>query len=253
MSEKSKTKILLPIFIVLLCICIGGTCIKEKKRKTALYNNLVSSIQNKDWNNAKSNLDELGDYKNALSYANEVNYEYFVKNGDESFTGKNYNIALDYYNKAQNIKKDNKNLQVKIDKTKTQIKIQEEEEKRKIKLEQERREKERKAAIQKREQEERQRRQQEQRELADLDRLVKRAFVSVNIQDYGNETGGVYNFYIYPEAWFNLSYDEKKNIMVACRKYIQLKEGVSERKAEVGVRILNTYNGEELGSAISIK
>lgn len=149
MSEKSKTKILLPIFIVLLCICIGGTCIKEKKRKTALYNNLVSSIQNKDWNNAKSNLDELGDYKNALSYANEVNYEYFVKNGDESFTGKNYNIALDYYNKAQNIKKDNKNLQVKIDKIKTQIKIQEEEEKRKIKLEQERREKERKAAIQK--------------------------------------------------------------------------------------------------------
>ncbi len=70
MSEKSKTKILLPIFIVLLCICIGGTCIKEKKRKTALYNNLVSSIQNKDWNKAKSSLDELGNYKEALPYSN---------------------------------------------------------------------------------------------------------------------------------------------------------------------------------------
>lgn len=253
MSEKSITKILLPIFIILLCICIGGTYVKEKKRKTDLYNNLVSSIQNKDWNNAKSNLDELGDYKDALSYTNEVNYEYFVKNGDDNFAGKNYNLALDYYNKAQNVKKDNKNLQVKIDKTKTQIKIKEAEEKRKIALEQARREKERRAVIQKREQEQRQKRQQEQKELADLDRLVKRAFVSVNIQDYGNETGGVYNFYIYPEAWFNLSYDEKKNIMVACRKYIQLKEGASERKAEVGVRILNTYSGEELGSAISIK
>lgn len=234
MNEKSKTKILLSIFIVLLCIFIGGY-LKEGKRKADLYKNLISSIQNKNWNNAKSNLDELGDYKNALSYANEVNYEYFVKNGDENFTNKKYNIALDFYNKAQNIRKDDKNLQVKIDKTKTQIKIKEAEEKRKIALEQ------------------KQKRLQEQRELADLERLVKQAFVSVNIQDYGNETGGVYNFYIYPEAWFNLSYDEKKNIIVACRKYIQLKEGASERKAEVGVRILNTYSGEELGSAISIK
>lgn len=253
MSEKSKTKILLPIFIILLCICISGTYMKEQKRKTDLYNNLVSSIQNKDWNNAKSNLDELGDYKDALSYANEVNYEYFVKNGDENFACKNYNIALDYYNKAQNTKKDDKNLQVKIDKTKTQIKIQEEEEKRKIKLEQEKREKERKAAIQKREQEERQKRQQEQRELADLERLVKQAFVSVNIQDYGNETGGVYDFYIYPDAWFNLSYEEKKGVIVSCRKYIQLKEGVSERKATVGVRIKSAYDGQELGNALSVK
>lgn len=70
MSKKSKTKILLSIFIVLLCICIGGTCNKEKNRKTALYNNLVSSVQNKDWNKAKSSLDELWDYKDALPYLN---------------------------------------------------------------------------------------------------------------------------------------------------------------------------------------
>lgn len=237
MSEKSKTKILLPIFIVLLCICIGGTYIKEKERKNTLYNNLVTSIQNKDWNNAKFNLDELGDFKDALSYANEVNYEYFVKNGDENFVAKNYNIALDYYNKAQNIKKDNKNLQVKIDKTKTQIKIQEEEEQRKIKLEQEKREKERKAAIQKREQEERQRRQHEQRELADLERLVKRAFVKTYFLD--DELTTAFNFYVYPEIWYQNSLEDQQNIFATCVRYVELKTGISKEKAYYHTRIIN--------------
>ncbi len=226
MSKKSKTKILLSIFIVLLCICIGGTYVKEKKRKTALYNNLVSSIQNKDWNNAKSNLDALGDFKDALSYANEVNYEYFVKNGNENFAGKNYNIALDYYNKAQNIKKDDKNLQVKIDKTKTQIKIQEEEEKRKIKLAQEKREKE-----------ERQKRQQEQRELADLERLVKQAFVKTYFLD--DELTTAFNFYVYPEIWYQNSIVDQQNIFATCVRYVELKTGISKEKAYYHTRIIN--------------
>lgn len=233
-------KVLLSIFIVLLSIWGGTHLFKATKLKIDLYNNLVSSVENKNWDSAKSSLDQLGNYRNSLSYTDEVNFQYYLTNGDKEYSNKNYNNALDLYYKAHNYKTEDKNLhknlQIKINKTENQIKIQKAEEARK-------------AAIAKAKAE-----RQNRQELADLERLVKQAFVSVSIQNFDNsETGGNYEFYIYPEAWFNLSYNEKKNVMVSCRKYIQLKEGVSERKAEVGVRVKSTYDGKELGNALSVK
>lgn len=242
-----SSKILLSIFIILLCSLGGAHLFNAIKLKIDLYNNLVSSVENKNWDNAKSSLDQLGNYRNSLSYTDEVNFQYYLTNGDKEYSNKNYDKALNFYNNAHNYKKEDKNLhknlQIKINKTENQIKIKEAEDRKKAAIAKAKALKKQEAI-----------KRQNQQELAELERLVRQSFVSINIQNFDDsETGGYYEFFIYPEAWFNLSYNEKKNVMVSCRKYIQLKEGVSERKAEVGVRIKSTYDGKELGNALSVK
>lgn len=91
------------------------------------------------------------------------------------------------------------------------------------------------------------------KELADLENTINHAFVEVSINDFGGDVGGVYEFYTYPQTWHRLSYEEKKNVLVACQRYIMLKTGASERKAQVGTRIKSAFDGSELATVVNIR
>lgn len=216
-------KVLLSIFIVLLSIWGGTHLFKATKLKIDLYNNLVSSVENKNWDSAKSSLDQLGNYKNSLSYTDEVNFQYYLTNGDKEYSNKNYNNALDLYYKAHNYKKEDKNLhknlQIKINKTENQIKIQKAEEARK-------------AAIAKAKAE-----RQNRQELADLERLVKQAFVKTYFLN--DQLTTAFNFYVYPEIWYQQSIEDQQNIFASCVRYVELKTGVDKEKAYYHTRIIN--------------
>lgn len=216
-------KVLLSIFIVLLSIWGGTHLFKATKLKIDLYNNLVSSVENKNWDSAKSSLDQLGNYRNSLSYTDEVNFQYYLTNGDKEYSNKNYNNALDLYYKAHNYKKEDKNLhknlQIKINKTENQIKIQKAEEARK-------------AAIAKAKAE-----RQNRQELADLERLVKQAFVKTYFLN--DQLTTAFNFYVYPEIWYQQSIEDQQNIFASCVRYVELKTGVDKEKAYYHTRIIN--------------
>lgn len=216
-------KVLLSIFIVLLSIWGGTHLFKATKLKIDLYNNLVSSVENKNWDSAKSSLDQLGNYRNSLSYTDEVNFQYYLTNGDKEYSNKNYNNALDLYYKAHNYKKEDKNLhknlQIKINKTENQIKIQKAEE-------------EKKAAIAKAKAE-----RQNRQELADLERLVKQAFVKTYFLN--DQLTTAFNFYVYPEIWYQQSIEDQQNIFASCVRYVELKTGVDKEKAYYHTRIIN--------------
>lgn len=216
-------KVLLSIFIILLSIWGGTHLFKATKLKIDLYNNLVSSVENKNWDSAKSSLDQLGNYRNSLSYTDEVNFQYYLTNGDKEYSNKNYNNALDLYYKAHNYKKEDKNLhknlQIKINKTENQIKIQKAEE-------------EKKAAIAKAKAE-----RQNRQELADLERLVKQAFVKTYFLN--DQLTTAFNFYVYPEIWYQQSIEDQQNIFASCVRYVELKTGVDKEKAYYHTRIIN--------------
>lgn len=225
-----SSKILLSIFIILLCSLGGTHLFKAIKLKIDLYNNLVSSVENKNWDSAKSSLDQLGNYRNSLSYTDEVNFQYYLTNGDKEYSNKNYDKALNFYNNAHNYKKEDnnlhKNLQIKINKTENQIKLKEVEDRKKAAIAKAKALKKQEAI-----------KRQNQQELAELERLVKQAFVKTYFLN--DQLTTAFNFYVYPEIWYQQSIEDQQNIFASCVRYVELKTGVDKEKAYYHTRIIN--------------
>lgn len=125
--ENNNTKNLVIIFCVLLIFAIGVPAIKGLMYKNDLYNEIITDVDNKNWQSAKSKLDELGDYKNISEYSSNINYQYYLSQADEQYKNKDYKSALSNYENAQKYNSDDKNLQVKITNSQKELKKQEEE------------------------------------------------------------------------------------------------------------------------------
>lgn len=251
--EGNNTIILGVIFCLILSVAIIMPITKGIIYKKDLYNGIISDVDSKNWESAKSKLDELGDYKNISEYSSSINYNYYISKAEEQYKNKDYKNALLNYENASNYNDKDSDLKNKITNAEREVKKLEIQERKAQELAQRKREQERKQAEARRLQAQRAEQQARNRELADLQRIVDRAFVNVSIQDFGGGMPGVYEFYVYPQAWNRLTYNDKLNTLVACRKYIELKAGVSARDAEIGTRVVNVYDNSELANYASIK
>lgn len=220
--------------IAFLLLILAIPIFASIKEKSDTYKALLSNIENKEWIEAKSNLDSLGDYKNTLELSPEVNYQYYLKNANEQYNKKEYHQALNEYKNALTYKSGDKNLEIKIKEVEQICKKLDEEKRRKEELE-------RKKAEQERLKAEREEAQRNREELAELQRLVNRSFVKTNFLNTGGGGSG-FRFYTYPESWNQLDYVEKQNVCNACARYVELKFNVSRSHAREHTWIVNLYN-----------
>ena len=233
------------IAIVLVIVIVIVFSIISKNNQ---YNEMLVNIDNKQWEQAKEKLDTMGNWKDTKKYVSEINYNYYLTVADEQFNNQNLENALDLYKKAKEYNNNEKSLDDKIKVVQNKID--------KINKEKERlAEIERKKAEQERIARERAEQARKQKEIKELEYDVKHAFRYVNLQTFCKDSDicGAYEFFIIPEAWYQLSYQEKQNVIESCIRYVQLKEDVSYRQAQVGTRVMNVYDGKMLGNAISIK
>lgn len=218
-------------FLLLIFALPIGSSIKER---SDTYKTLLSNIENKQWIEAKANLDSLGEYKNTLELSPEVNYHYYLKNADEKYKAKEYHQALNEYNNAFKYKSSDKNLENKIKEVEQICKKLDEEKRKKEELE-------RKKAEQARLKAEREEAQRKRAELADLQRMVNNAFVKTNFLNTGGGGSG-FRFYTYPQSWEQLDYYEKQNVCSTCTRYVELKFNVSRSFAREHTWIMNVFN-----------
>ncbi len=127
-------------FLLLIFALPIGSSIKER---SDTYKTLLSNIENKQWIEAKANLDSLGEYKNTLELSPEVNYHYYLKNADEKYKAKEYHQALNEYKNAFKYKSSDKNLENKIKEVEQICKKLDEEKRKKEELERKKAEQER--------------------------------------------------------------------------------------------------------------
>ena len=255
-NEKQKERIAIIVMVIFGVVLFGIVLfgiIQENNYKNELYTTIIQSIENKNWAAAKGKLDELGDYKDVRKFVPEVNYNYYLAEGDREFSNRNYRIALENYKTASNYDGSNVNLKNKITNAEKEVKKLEVQERKAQELAQRKREQERKQAKARKLQAQREQQQARNKELAELQRIVDRAFVNVSIREFGGGMPGVYEFYVYPQAWNSLTYNDKLNTLIACRKYIELKAGVSAHDAEIGTRVVNVYDNSELANYATIK
>lgn len=126
-----KTCICISVIIIISIVGVFEN-IQYKSRK---YKEMQQEIKNENWSAAKSKLEYLGKYKDCESLSRIVNYNYYLKMGDEKQSKKEYRLALDFYQKAFAIKADN-TVEQKILKTEV-LEHQKELEEIKIKAKQE--------------------------------------------------------------------------------------------------------------------
>ncbi len=219
------------IAIVLIFVSVISILVFTNVQATKdLYVSLQNDINNNLWQNAKEKVEKLGDYKDCKILAPTIYFNYYLQVGDEQFVNKNYDSALENYKKSKQYKSSDKDIDKKIKNAEVQI------EKERIKAEQERLRAERKRQIE--EQKEKQRRKVE---LSELTRMVKRAFAYTDFLDCGDNSSTGFNFYVYPECWSQLTYEEKQNIFNSCARYVELKLNVSSSHAYRYTRIIDVY------------
>lgn len=144
--EKLKKK--LPAIIVLLVIIlfIISQIILNIIVKNNLYNSLQSDIRNESWVSAKEKveqLEQLGGYKDCKNLSKNVYYNYFKQKGDEEYSKKSFDTAMNNYKSAKQYKNINE-INEKIKNTNFKI----EEKKQQEILEQKRKEREEKIQTQ---------------------------------------------------------------------------------------------------------
>ncbi len=187
------------------------------------YQALLTNINNKEWSLAKEKIETLKNYKDCSTLSKKVNFNYYIELGDYEYKNQEYSNALYFYNLAQHYNSDN-SLKTKINSCSYKI-----------------------SEIKKIEQ------YKKRKELIELEKIVHNAFCKIDLQDFGNNKyDGRYLFYTYPEAWNNFTYNEKKYIIIATIKYVELKKNISHEKAQICTRILNIYDNSLLGSITSI-
>lgn len=125
MTEKTIVKIICIIFLSIFLFATLQAVVSGIQYRKDLYERLLSDIHTKNWIEAKSKIDNLGAYKDCETLSKTVNFNYYITIGDEKFTQKDYNTALNSYKEAQNINPNNKNIEDKIKNTEPLVARQE--------------------------------------------------------------------------------------------------------------------------------
>lgn len=101
--------IICTIIVILLPIVLGY------QHKNKLYQNLIKSIENKEWIKAHNIYSQLGEYKDSKQYKANIDFNYYIELAENNVKNKNFKYALNFYNKALLIDKNNAKLIEKID------------------------------------------------------------------------------------------------------------------------------------------
>ncbi len=103
MTENTNFKII----GIIIAIVILGSMFAGVQHKNAVYKEIQKEITAENWSSAKNKLEWLGNYKDCEVLLKDVNYHYYINLGDKNFEQKDYKSALNFYNKAVAIKKNN--------------------------------------------------------------------------------------------------------------------------------------------------
>jgi len=144
--KGNNKKVLVFIFCLFLTVVIIIPAIQEVMRINNLYNEIIIDVDNKNWGSAKSKLDELGNFKDINKFSPEINYNYYLAEGDREFNNKSYRSAIEYYKTAKTYDDSNVNLKNKIANTEKEIKKLDEQERKVWQLAQKKKEQERRIA-----------------------------------------------------------------------------------------------------------
>lgn len=240
-KNSDNSRFLGTILGLLIVGFIAYGCITQAIHYGDTYRGALQDIKNEQWSSAKSKLEVLGNYRDCEILLPDVNYNYYLQTGNENFNNKNYSGALLNYEQAKLYKNTDETLTVKIQKTKDLLAKQEAEQRKaqeiaKKKAEQERLRKQREKEL------------KDKEELSELTRMVNQAFVRTEFFDAGDSFATGFNFYAYPDAWYQLSYTEQQNVFASCVKYVELKLGVSSNHALKYTHIINIYSDLPMAS-----
>lgn len=146
-----------------------------------------------------------------------------------------------------------------------ELELKEKAQKDKIEKEKRRVEEEKRRKIEQKKLEEAQQRrlielEEEERAFRELENNILRGFTNVDLYDYAEGSTdelslltGNYSFYLRPEHYYRLSYQERKNLLYRCIDYAEKKKGVSRRKAEISTSIKSAYDGSVLAKITHIR
>jgi len=244
---SNEVKVSICIFGAIVLI-IGGTIVLGITNNNKLYDAMKKDITNREWINAKTKLETLGNYKDSQSFSNEIYYNYYTLVGDNLNQEKQYLGALSNYKKAYQLNSNDENLVQKIKKIEKILqKLKEEEEKAK-KLKQQQEELKRKQEEVAKLKAEKERKIKEQNELYELKKLVNRAFVKTDFLDDGDSSSTSFNFYTYPDNWYQLNYTEQKNVFNSCVRYVELERNISWHHAYRYTKIINVFSNLPMAS-----
>ena len=91
-------------------------------------------------------------------------------------------------------------------------------------------------------------------QLAKLEPIIKKAYYKVELKKFDNDGNGFYDFYVNPNIWFKLKYDEKQNAFNTCVTYVQLKINPTKPTAvKLGTKIKSSSNGAVLAEYDTFK
>ena len=99
--------------------------INSQNNKKA-YEELLANIENKDWVSAKDKISVLENYKNTKELSYNVNYNYYIEIADSLYADKNFQEALNNYEKAIIYKTPDIDIENKINEVKAIIEKQQE-------------------------------------------------------------------------------------------------------------------------------
>lgn len=209
--KELKIEICISVIIIVTILLMFG----HFQHKATLYKEIQQAIQDGNWISAKNNLSELGHYKNSESLSKTVNYNYYLKIGDEKQSKREYKLALDFYNNAKQYNNSDL-ISQKISNVEKIIKKQEDEEKKK-KAEEERKKKQEQERLQQIKNKEL------KKKLAEIEPTIKRTFYKVNIIEDKELKAVLCDFYIDPYTWETLPYDVRENAFKLAVVYAKLK------------------------------
>lgn len=228
---KKNLNIICIIFICLIC-CIP--IISRICQDNNLYKTMIVDVKNKNWLDAKVKLDTLNSHgvSDCSKYEKTIYYNYYIIQGDMYYKKNELHDALKEYKYALTFNVSDKILEEKIKKLEKECKRLDEIEYKKAEQERIKAEQEQKKA-------ERLEKLKKQNELKDLNNMVNKAFIDVELFNAGDSSATGFNFYTYRNAWNDLSYQEQKNIFNSCVRYVELKENVSYYIANKYTRIIS--------------
>jgi len=213
MSQENKLLIGIISFGI---ICIVATVGFAKYHQETVYKELQVNIKNENWSRAKSNIEELGIYKDSKELSKNVDYNYYIFVGDNQLKNNSYREALANYKKSLEINSDDNELKNKITNVENIITKQEQITKQK-QLEKER--------IAKLEQEKaaRQKIAERRKQLADITPAIKRTFYKIEFLEDKSLNARIYDFYVEPSLWYQFNYDVKESAFKLAVLYAKLK------------------------------
>ena len=98
-EEKTlKEKLMIYACIITSIILIVGVLIYfNYSEKLDFYNKALIAIQQENWAEAKSNLQQITNFKDANILLETTNDNYYLEKGNSAFKNKEYHMALELY------------------------------------------------------------------------------------------------------------------------------------------------------------